>query len=275
MQQHSHSDCDLIVVVDEQTPTEVAQTAVASVYDCINHVPITSPQPGGIYAQPAFPHEFGSRAAQGQVDESLRSYGQRMQLLLESQPIYGEEVYRQLVFDAIRRFLTRPSAMPTQWPFEPTHGLAHEAVRYYHSLWVRSHWIAERRRWELINRKLRISRLLAFAGLLAWLGHSIDQANSYNQLALNPGVSAQTIWLAQHITLTSLERLSLGITATGQSSWQQILQTNAQLLAWLENQSETQADERALGDVSESLRELFWSARNTWGSVAIESMLFG
>jgi hypothetical protein len=129
-----------------------------------------------------------SRASLGVVDEDQFVYGTRIQLLLDSQPVYKTSRFQELTADVLSRVHRSDSKGHSDWT-----PLLCELMRYWRSLCSRTFWISPTQPGVLrtITTKLNHSRLVLIAGLLCLLGeasaHTLDSRNFLQtQLRLTP-----------------------------------------------------------------------------------------
>ncbi len=112
-------------------------------------------------------------------------------MLLDAQPVYGDESYAEILTSVLERFAD-PSAGRGEWVY-----LLNELIRYFRSMCVSAQW--EHREaggaWRVRNGKLRHSRLLNYVGLLVCLGEASGR-----------GVR-DIAWLHERLKLTPLERV--------------------------------------------------------------------
>ena len=101
MEAHRDSDLDLLVIVNDGDAS-ASNLAFDQVWSQLDSLNIRKPKDGGIFAQPVERTRLLDDCSKGIVDESLVVFGQRMQLLIDAQPIYGFEQ-----FDVLRRDILR------------------------------------------------------------------------------------------------------------------------------------------------------------------------
>ena len=205
MEATEFSDCDTIVVLREQC---AAETLYSQVWVALQSLGLARPKPGGIYAAP-IRHSQLFAARPGLVAEDLQTYGLRLQLLLEAQPVYGDADFHALLRELVGRFASEFVALDPRKEFT---WLLNEVIRYFRSLWVKYQWehLDDFPRWRLKQLKARHSRLILLAGMLCLLGESSrvqgDQAD----------------WLATQLALTPLERIAAAYERSGDPHFQRI-----------------------------------------------------
>ena len=201
MECHSHSDVDLIVVLDDRrrhVPDETAAEIIGSIQERVDLTGAARPKPEGIYSHCARWSRMTHAAAKGQVDESLTTFGHRIQLLMDAQPLCGDDLLTDLRHDILQWYsetrLLEMFSEPGRF-----HWLWQDVQRYWRSLRSRTCWLDAHNICKSLslNIKLRSSRLvLVFAFLL-----SIVNAES----ASNP--SQHVARLVADLRRTPLERL--------------------------------------------------------------------
>lgn len=191
MEQLPASDCDLVIVTDESGSDDV----VATVWDRLESLGLHRPKLDGIFSQPVTRAALIDPSTRGLVDEDQFVFGKRIQLLLDSQPLYRDDVFEQLTADVLNRYAYPHAATvgTSVWA-----GLLSDLVRYYRALSIRTMWLLEDplATWQTLNVKLRYSRLVLYAGLLFLLADSPRDAT--NPIA----------WLQPRLKWTPLERLA-------------------------------------------------------------------
>ncbi|MCH7987530.1 MAG: hypothetical protein IID46_00100 [Planctomycetes bacterium] len=197
MEQLDHSDGDFIVLLKDgiSLDSSEAQDAFQNVWSVLNPLGLEKPKTTGIYASPSNQAELCDPVARGQVDEDVSTFGKRIQLLLDCQPVYGADAFRNTIDSVIERYTsgTYQSDNETIWKY-----LLDDLIRYFRSLSVMSRWEAQDRPgyWRLRNVKLRHTRLMMYAGLLLLMGEADRQPDK--------GVD----WLKDRLSLTALERVA-------------------------------------------------------------------
>lgn len=174
MEAHEQSDLDLLIVLnDRQTEMDSAEAAHlhSEIWRRIESAPggesTRRPKPGGIFASAVSWNHLTDTSRRGTVDEDLITYGQRMQLLLDSQPIQNTSRFTELQRDLFRWYAeTRVGSQFGE--SSPFHWLWQDVQRYWRSLRSRACWLyADRPAQSLeINLKLRSSRIVLVAAFL-------------------------------------------------------------------------------------------------------------
>lgn len=167
MESHTGSDIDLLVVVDDRDGDPgpaVREQIYADTWSIVaaaleNRPP--RPKPGGIFSQTASWKQLTDAGVRGRVDEPITPYGQRMQLLLDAQPVSGHETFAQLQGELLQ-WSSDPAIVAVFADAGPFHWLTQEIHRYWHSIRARACWLHadEPHKAIHVNVKLRSSRLL-------------------------------------------------------------------------------------------------------------------
>ncbi|MDC0307788.1 MAG: DUF294 nucleotidyltransferase-like domain-containing protein [Planctomycetaceae bacterium] len=197
MEQIPSSDCDLVIVTsnDILPNSDLAQELYGEIWSRLESLGMIRPKPNGIFSETVTWKQLVDPTHRGQVDEDQFVYGKRIQLLLDSQPIFQADRFRELQRVVLNRFSREPeSNNPSQWL-----GLLIEIIRYWKALGARSLWLDDRSlgEWRYINVKFRHSRNLLIFGLLILVGEASAQTGDSQE------------WLMQRLPLTPLERVCL------------------------------------------------------------------
>ncbi|MBD3675924.1 MAG: nucleotidyltransferase domain-containing protein [Planctomycetaceae bacterium] len=194
MEQLPGSDCDLIIVTIDDIPPESDQGRAihAEIWKRLEPLGLIRPKPNGIFSETVTWGQLINPDTRGQVDEDQFVYGKRIQLLLDSQPVYHEDHFVRLQREVLQRFQRGCDLPEQQWL-----GLLNEVIRYWKALGVRSLWLDDRSvaEWRYINLKFRHSRNLLIFGFLMLLGEASRRQNDSLNL------------LHSGLTLTPLERV--------------------------------------------------------------------
>ena len=171
MEKTAFSDCDLAIFVrsdglEETAPERELDAIYQRVWQVLQPLDLRRPRDGGIFSKAASVEKLTDAGSRGRIEENVATFGLRVQLLLDMQPLYGDLAFADLCRDVAQRYADPRSAVeaPQTWRY-----LIHDLLRYYHSLWVHYHW-SDRNdpgRWRLRCLKLRHNRVLNIAGLLA------------------------------------------------------------------------------------------------------------
>lgn len=189
------SDGDLIIVLSEGLEAGEETEIYEDIWSRLQREPLKLPRPkeDGLFGSPTTQEELISSI--GKADENLRVFGRRLLILLETQPVFGDSAYEELINQIVDKYAENYVARDSkkEWTL-----LLNDLIRYFRSLCVNYQWDFENEagKWPLRNVKLRHSRILMYTGLLFLLGESskqrIDKVN----------------WLKQRLKWTPLERVA-------------------------------------------------------------------
>ena len=192
-----HSDVDCVLVAARGVSSAAAVHAGEAVIDAVAQAGLRPPKRGGFFRQAVNEDQLLDPACRGSLDESPNVYGKRLQLLLDSRPLVGHERFRRLRGELLAWFAC---AQPADTPFAL---LASELVRYRRSYWAyQYHALDDAAQgggsssdsWGLRMAKLRSSRMITVAGLLALVGAGSVQDDP-------------VAWVAARLDATPLARL--------------------------------------------------------------------
>ena len=209
MEQLGSSDADLIVVLRDSPTTEVMRTTFDEVRTCIAPLCLPLPEPGGIFDHAITHDALVSSENLGQIDESPTTFGKRIQLLLDAQPVFNPQEFERLQAKIVARYLTDSDLHKTDaWNY-----LLDDLIRYFRCLSINSKWKhrgAPQKR-ENVRIKFGHSRRLLYAGLLLLLGESTVKRST-----------PMSEWLLSHLKLTPLERVSWVYQSRGDTNFSRI-----------------------------------------------------
>jgi len=189
------SDADLIVVISNEIPLDSADAKAAyqEVWNAISELNLKSPKQTGVFAQPTNQKQLEDSI--GKADESLDIFGKRLLLLLESQPIYNDPNYIELIDSLVERYAFKyvKGDAKKEWTL-----LLNDLIRYFRSLVVNYQWDFENEheKWAIRNVKLRHSRIVMYGGLLMLLGEASKERED------------KVTWLKNNLKMTPLERIA-------------------------------------------------------------------
>jgi len=158
MELAAHSDCDLLVVLHQKHPIEVRQQIVTYLWRHLARHGWKPPGSTGIYSSAAVTPELVDVATLGQLDESRTTFGQRIQVLLDCQPVYNPDEFATLQRDVANRYAAA----------QCRGYLRNELIAYYRWLlnWHSHRDLKTPWKWRLRQVKLGHSRAIMHAGLL-------------------------------------------------------------------------------------------------------------
>ncbi|MEZ6129211.1 MAG: nucleotidyltransferase domain-containing protein [Planctomycetaceae bacterium] len=210
METHENSDLDVLVVIDDRERTVPATHLYERVWDQLRRHDelrlLKPPKPGGIFSRCVSWKALTDVTARGIVAEDITAYGQRMQLLLDSQPAAATGVFVELQVDLLNWYAeTRVSEMFGE--AGPFHWLWQDVQRYWRSIRARANWLHHDQadRSLEVNLKLRSSRLTLVAAFL------LSIAETHRETRSLPEAVA---FLCQQLTWTPLERLVVAMPGT-------------------------------------------------------------
>ena len=213
------SDVDLIVIVANDFGVDAARDALASVWKVLEPLRLGMPKPHGVFSTAACRAELLDPATRGQVDESIPVFGKRIQLLLDAQPVYGNEAHGSLLAATLDRYATDAGAPDAdrEWAY-----LLDDLIRYLRSMCVHYRWRRpDAGSWRISNLKLRFGRIMNHMGLVTLLGECDKQRGD------------KVAWLLRRLRLTPLERLASGYLAKDDAEFSKCAEAYAAGLAGL------------------------------------------
>lgn len=194
MEASEESDADLIIILDEavKDPAE-AQRLFESVWQSLDKAQIPRPKPEGVFSQPCTLSQICGNSL-GSAGEPLGVFGKRLLLILETQPLYQDEEYENIINSIVTQYARHYVASDArkEWAF-----MMNDLMRYFRALCVNYQWDFENDpiKWPIRNVKLRHSRLIMYSGLLFLLGEASKERVD------------KVTWLRERLRLTPLERL--------------------------------------------------------------------
>lgn len=198
MEALAHSDCDLIVIVpdDIEVDSHRGRAIMHDVWSRLEPLELRLPKSWGIFVEPASAAGLTRPQSLGDLNESGKVFGKRLQCLLDSQPLFRADAFRTLQRRLLDWYATGflAAAPDREWTY-----LLNDLIRYYRSYaaWQQFELKIEHDdSWYIRNAKLRASRLIMYAGMLLLLGESsrVDGRDKID-------------WLLDKLALTPLERV--------------------------------------------------------------------
>lgn len=190
------SDADLIIVLSDDIDlnTEIAQKAYEQVWECLKDINLEKPKTDGVFSNVTNKKQLLSFIGDAK-EEKYTIFAKRLLLLLETQPVYNNEEYDNLLNSIVDQYAEGYVSEDSkkEWTF-----LLNDLIRYFRSIAVNYQWdfVNDPDKWRIRNIKLRHSRLVMYSGLLMLLG----EASKERQDKVN--------WLKKHLTKTPLERVA-------------------------------------------------------------------
>lgn len=207
MEASDASDGDIIIVVKDGTPEDRAQAVYDDVWNRLEGV--ERPNATGVFSNHATEGQLHSDSV-GDPQESSKTLGKRLLLLLESQPLYNDEAYWSLIERIVDQYAKNYVALDStkEWAF-----LINDLIRYFRSICVSYQFSfnEQKEKWALRNVKLRHSRLIMYSGLLFLLGEASKERKD------------KVSWLKRHLRYTPLERIALAYDANGDRSFHRLI----------------------------------------------------
>lgn len=214
------SDVDCVLLQRAGCDDAAVLDASARVMSIIEQAGLKAPKSDGIYRRAHTLDALCTPAALGNLAELPELFGKRIQLLLDTKPLFGHcefVIARQRVLEwylsAGRMF-----EFEDDWDF-----LARDLTRYAHSYWNWQLFKLDNTAddsWFLRQAKLRSSRLLTWFGLWALLNGVGERGRG-------------STWLNENLDCTPLERIALVFGKVAQPEFQQLLGAYENILASL------------------------------------------
>lgn len=205
MEADALSDLDLLIVVDDRTQTVDSATVQETVWQLLKAAPlhpaVIQPKSGGIFSECVSWKRIVDPARRGIIDDDLTVFGQRMQLLIDAQPVIRPEVFSDVQRSVLQWYSEQRLTTVFEEP-HPFHWLWQDVQRYWRSIRSRACWLhAEQQARSLeVNFKLRSSRLVLIAAFLA----ALSRCSAHQP---NPGTASCVRFLQNCLARTPLERL--------------------------------------------------------------------
>ncbi|MDA8442139.1 MAG: hypothetical protein M0Z55_07150, partial [Peptococcaceae bacterium] len=168
--------------------------------------------------------------------DHLTPLAQRLLLLLESQPVYNEDIYIKAVNNVLDKYLQYVIEDPKRQAVF----LLNDTIRYFRSICVNYQYTCwkEEEKWTLRNIKLRHSRVIMYAGLLLL----IVNASKKDEDKLG--------YIRKHIRYTPIERIVHVYQDNDDHNFQKVLECYDLFLKKISDK-----------DIRESLRGIDYSER--------------
>ncbi|MEZ6044599.1 MAG: nucleotidyltransferase domain-containing protein [Planctomycetaceae bacterium] len=196
MDAHAGSDVDLIVVLRDEhyDEPEVGDRIVQQIWEVLRQLGFPVPKAKGIFSQATTRVELCNEELIGQIEASPALFGKRIQLLLDSQPLFGRSEFVQLQSDILDWYQVEEE---TNDPAQVAY-LMNDLQRYQRALAIRYQFQHrdDPLQWRLLNLKFRNSRFLNHFGMLLLLG----------EMGIQPVGRGE--WLRKALLWTPLERIA-------------------------------------------------------------------
>lgn len=227
------SDLDhLIVVRKDDTDQTKLKEALASTLTELN---IPMPNPDGVFNGEVVTESLIENV--GSFSDDYRTMSQRLLFLLESRQIFGQRLYDELIADLLRFYGKDVVDDPRKnYVF-----LLNDLIRYFRTICVNYAYTksTDEKKWPLRNVKLRHSRVVMYASLIAMLG----VLSTYRGADINER-------LREFIVLTPLQRLHRAYLEAGDTGFYKIAGYYDVFLSHLNN-----------GDTRKALTEISYDDR--------------
>lgn len=156
----SESDLDYMILTEK--PNGDMADVKSVIVEAAKELGIPMPNQTGVFSETIPITDMIERT--GSKDDSISSLAQRMLLLMESRPIYNEQLFRDVVNRTLRKYL----ASVIEDTAKEALFLINDIIRYFRTICVNyefNFW-KEEDKWVMRNVKLRHSRIVMYAGLL-------------------------------------------------------------------------------------------------------------
>jgi len=185
------SDLDFMILSQDDLG-EAVPDIVTVIRRIASDLKVNLPNPEGVFSTTLSINKLINQM--GGAEDTLESLAQRMLLLMESRPIYNEEIYRKAIHQVLSKYLDLVIEDPRKDPLV----LINDVIRYFRSICVNYHfnfW-RQQEKWGLRNVKLKHSRIVLYAGLLFLALHATNQR------------AGKFEYIIENIPLTPLEKLA-------------------------------------------------------------------
>ena len=210
MEAHSGSDLDVLIVLDDRS-VEIDEVARRAIYDQVWHQlktlaadeSLKPPKPGGVFSSCVSWRKLIDPKVRGIVNEDVTTYGQRMQSLLDAQPVTGHSCCQNLQLDLLNWYAE--TRIADQFAEAGVfHWLWQDVQRYWRSIRARATWLhaTEPLKCAEVNLKLRSSRMVLVAAFLQAI-EATHAATSDKQNSITD--------LQKRLTATPIERIALSL----------------------------------------------------------------
>jgi len=189
------SDADLIIVLSDEVEPESdkAKQIHESVWKLLEPLKLEKPKQTGVFAIPTTKKQLISDV--GKSSEGYEIFGKRLLLVLETQPVFNDQNYTDLINSIVDRYADKyvKNDSKKEWTL-----LLNDLIRYFRSLAVNYQWDFDNEveKWAIRNIKLRHSRLVMYSGLLMLLGEASKER------------SDKVFRLKEQLKMTPLERIA-------------------------------------------------------------------
>lgn len=206
MEAGKHSDFDFFVIAEngsiKQRKDELR--LIKQVWHSIRSMSLVPPDDNGIFTRVLTTEQFCDPAALGDLDYPRHVFGLRLQVLTDSQPLFGEAN-----FEVLQRSILQWYLQPGYSPFSisPLQYLVSDLKRYFHSYSVWHQYRLDKTfndSWLMRQIKMNHSRLTSYVSLLVCLLQVANKIESRNNSWREREIADEII---SHLNSTPIERL--------------------------------------------------------------------
>ncbi len=206
MEGGKYSDFDFFVIAHDGTihSKQDEKDLVALVWEQLKELPVEPPDSHGIFTRVVTPSILCDENALGNLEYDRHVFGLRMQLLTDSQPIYGFDALQQLQTDIVRWY-----CQPDYSPFSHSilQYLSADLKRYFASYAIWHQYRFDKTfndSWLMRQIKMHHSRLASYTALAVSI---MDIASSHKRDNKQFDEVAIATALSDQLKYTPLERL--------------------------------------------------------------------
>ncbi len=212
----SHSDADLLVVLQDDVSCDESQARDASdrVAQAVRDVGFEASKPGGVFAQPTSLAALADPKTRGLVADDPVLFAQRLHVLLDAR-----SAYRPDAFEAVRESVLDRTIGPfggAGWRnttgIHPWEYLLNDLRRHRAAglAWRQWDFDPQRGGWGTRQAKMRHSRLIEYVALTWLLAESTLHGDDARA------------WVTQRLRLTPMQRLAAVYDARGDEGFEQV-----------------------------------------------------
>jgi len=161
MEASQQSDLDYVVLSSPETDINI-DIIVKKVRGIATNLNIVLPNETGVFAKSYTKSELIDNI--GNEEDDLNKLAQRLLMIMESKPIFNEEMFNTIADEILSKYLEYVIKEPTKEAIF----LMNDLIRYFRSIAVNyqyNFW-KNNEKWTIRNVKLRHSRILMYAGTL-------------------------------------------------------------------------------------------------------------
>lgn len=273
MEASPESDLDFVIFLNENATIKDLEIRTA-VRKIAKELDIPLPNEQGVFSQPIAKRDLIDNI--GGADDNLTKLAQRMLLLMETKPLFNEDLYKEIVDEILKKYLEYVINDPNKEALF----LMNDLMRYFRSIAVNyqyNFW-KDNQKWTLRNVKLRHSRILMYSGLLLIiLNASKERKDKFE-------------YIKEHIFFTPIEKIACVYIDNKDYNFTRLIGAYDIFLAKLNDKKirkELQVDYqdrynnpyyaelKVTSDAfSSELTRFIFAQRNNWSEAAFEYLLF-